>query len=127
MVVNLALINEQTGVALDFARELGYYFGVEGGESWSEGSQRGRMVLPTVAPGRYYLRVEPEGNPTDRSPVDYSIHVRRDRPVWAFYGIALLLLGAPPLLVTLRHASFEHKRWSESDHAEDDEDEDDED
>jgi hypothetical protein len=128
MVVNLALINDQTGVALDFARELGYYFGVEGGESWHEGSQGGRVVLPTVTPGRYYLRVEPEGNPSDRSLVDYGIHVRRDRPAWGFYGIALLLLAAPPLLVTLRHASFEHARWSESDHAgDDDEDEEDDD
>ncbi len=116
MHVNLALINDETGEGLDFARELEYYFGVEDGSSWAEGSTRNSIVLPTVAPGRYYLRVEPEGNPGDRSLVDYSIRIRRDRPAWPFYGIALALLIVPPLLVTWRYASFERARWAESDY-----------
>lgn len=124
MHVSLALINEETGEGLDFDRELEYYFGVEDGSSWREGSPRGSIVLPTVAPGRYYLRVEPDGNPGDRSPIDYSIRVRRDRPAWLFYAIALGLLAVPPLLVTWRYAAFEHRRWSESDYAGDDEDDD---
>jgi hypothetical protein len=124
MHVSLALINNETGEGLDFDRDLEYYFGVEDGSSWQEGSPRGSIVLPTVAPGRYYLRVEPDGNPGDRSPIDYSIRVRRDRPAWLFYAIALGLLAVPPLLVTVRYASFEHTRWSESDYAENDEDDD---
>jgi hypothetical protein len=127
MLVNLALINEETGVALDFGRALEYYFGVEGGESWSEGSRRGSVVLPTVPAGRYYLRVEPEGDAASRAQVDYSIQVRRDRPVWALYGIALVLLFIPPLAVTLRHASFEHQRWSQSDYGGDEEEDDEDD
>jgi hypothetical protein len=128
MLVNLALINEETGVALDFGQALEYYFGVEAGESWSEGSRYGRVVLPSVPAGRYYLRVEPEGDAASRTQVDYSVVVRRDRPAWALYGIALVLLFIPPLAVTLRHASFEHTRWAQSDYGggddEDDEDED---
>jgi hypothetical protein len=128
MLVNLALINEETGVALDFGRELEYYFGVEAGESWSEGSRQGGVVLPSVPAGRYYLRVEPEGDAASRTQVDYSLRVRRDRPAWGLYGIALVLLFIPPLAVTLRHAAFEGKRWSQSDYGGDDEDdEDDED
>jgi hypothetical protein len=129
MLVNLALINEETGVALDFGQALEYYFGVEAGESWSEGSRYGRVVLPSVPAGRYYLRVEPEGDAASRTQVDYSVVVRRDRPAWGLYGIALVLLFIPPLAVTLRHASFEHQRWTQSDYGGGDEgdDEDDED
>jgi hypothetical protein len=126
MHVSLALINDQTGVALDFDRELEYYFGVESGESWHEGSPGNSIVLPTVAAGRYYLRVEPDGNPGDKTLVDYSIRVRRDRPAWLFYGIAFGLLLLPPVAVTWRQAAFERERWSQSDHAPSD-DEDDED
>jgi hypothetical protein len=121
----LALINEETGEALDFERGLEYYFGVEDGESWSSGSTRGGVRVPSVPAGRYYLRVEPEGDPASRVPVQYNIRVRRDPPAWGFYGIALGLLLVPPLLVTWRHASFERQRWSQSDHAPSD-DEDDE-
>jgi hypothetical protein len=127
MVVNLALINEETGVALDFGQALEYYFGVEAGESWSEGSRYGRVVLPSVPAGRYYLRVEPEGDAASRAQVDYSVRVRRDRPAWGLYGIALVLLFIPPLAVTLRHAAFEGQRWNQSDYGGGDEDEEDDD
>jgi hypothetical protein len=111
-----ALINEDTNVALDFGRELEYYFGVEDGESWSSGSKRGRVVVPTVPPGRYYLRVEPEGQPGSRVPVSYFIHVARDVPVWWEYGVVLALLILPPIVLTWRETAFEQKRWAESDY-----------
>jgi hypothetical protein len=125
MYVNLALINEQTNVALDFGRELEYYFGVEDGESWSSGSKSGRLVVPTVPAGRYYLRVEPEGDAANRVPISYSLHVKRDTPVWWLYGGALLLLAVPPLWITWRHSAFEQRRWAESDYGGGDEEDDD--
>ena len=33
----MALVNVETGEALDFGIELSYYSGVEDGEAWSEG------------------------------------------------------------------------------------------
>jgi hypothetical protein len=125
MFVNLSLINEGTNVALDVGRELEYYFGVEDGESWSSGSRRGNIVVPSVPPGHYYLRVEPEGDAASQTPVTYSIVVRRDSPVWVFYGIAIGLLAVPPLLISWRHHAFEHRRWSESDYGGGSDDEDD--
>lgn len=113
--LSLALINDEKGDALDFGRELEYYFGVEDGESWSSGSQRDDVIVPSVPAGRYYLRVEPEGDPANRMPVDYSIRVRRDKPVWSYYGVALLLLAIPPIWVTFRYSAFERERWSQSD------------
>jgi hypothetical protein len=112
---SLALIDDEKGDALDFGRELEYYFGVEDGESWSSGSPRDDVIVPSVPAGRYYLRVEPEGDPSNRTAVDYSIRVRRDKPVWTFYGVALLLLAIPPLRITWRYFTFERERWSQSD------------
>jgi hypothetical protein len=127
MFVNLALVNETTNVALDFGRELEYYFGVEDGESWSSGSRRGRVVVPNVPAGRYYLRVEPEGDTATRTPIVYSIEVRRDTPVWLFYGVALGLLAVPPLFISWRHHAFERRRWYESDYGGDDDDDEEDD
>lgn len=57
---NLTLINEDTGDAFDFGREVSYYAGVDSDGNWSEGGQSSTATIPRLAPGRYYLRVEPE-------------------------------------------------------------------
>jgi hypothetical protein len=94
---------------------VSFYSGYDSDGSWSEGKQTDSVVVPSVQPGNYYLRIEPE---VDRShaPVVYSVDVRRDVPVSAFYGIGFLALLIPAILVTWRSVSFERSRWSESDH-----------
>jgi hypothetical protein len=57
---NFALINEGTGDAFDFGREVSYYSGVDSDGSWTEGGQSSKATIPHVPAGRYYLRVEPE-------------------------------------------------------------------
>ena len=113
--VNYALINQDTSQAWDFGREVSFYSGYDSDGSWSEGKQTDSVVVPSVPPGNYYLRIEPE---VDRShaPMVYSVDVRRDVPVSAFYGIGFLALLIPAILVTWRSVSFERSRWSESDH-----------
>ena len=64
MYVGYALINDETGQTFEFAREVSYYYGVEDGESWTEGAPTDTVALPSVPPGRYFLRVEPEGDRT---------------------------------------------------------------
>jgi predicted RNA-binding Zn-ribbon protein involved in translation (DUF1610 family) len=118
---NLALINADTGDALDFGREVSYYYGTDSDGRWTEGSRKDAAVLPTVAPGHYYLRVEPETESNSR-PVSYSLTVLRDVPSPLYYLIALGLLIVPPVLVTIRSASFEARRWQESDYPNDDDD-----
>lgn len=130
---NLALISDDTGEALDVGREVSYYAGVEDGESWTEGSTSAEVVLPTVPPGTYYLRVEPEG-PELTLPVDYRVRVVRDRPATLWYVLAAVVLAIPPMVASWRAMTFEAQRWNESDSggddaggsAEDDDDDDDE-
>ena len=115
---NFALINSETGDALDFGREVSYYSGVDSDGRWTEGSATDVARLPSVAAGTYYLRVEPEGQGGAGPPVNYALRIRRDVPSPLFYILAVCALLVPPILVTLRAASFEAKRWQESDFAE---------
>ena len=116
MYVSYALINESTGQAFDFGREVSYYHGHDSDGAWSEGSVNDSVAVPSVPPGRYYLRVEPEGDP-GYGVTYYTVTLKRDVPQYSLYAIALGALLLPAVLVTWRTISFEHMRWAESDHA----------
>ena len=113
--LNYALINVDTGQAFDFGREVSYYHGYDSDGSWSEGSSNDSVAVPKVPPGRYYLRVEPEGDP-GYGVTYYTVNVKRDVPQYSLYALALGALLLPAILLTWRTLSFEHMRWSESDH-----------
>jgi hypothetical protein len=113
---NLALINEETGQAFDFGREVSYYTGRDSDGAWTEGSVRDSVRIPSVAPGRYYLRVEPESAPNAQS-VIYDLRLRRSVPSVGLFWAAALLLLIPPALVSWRALTFERRRWQESDFA----------
>jgi hypothetical protein len=114
---NLALIDDRNGTAYDFGREVSYYYGYDSDGSWSEGARSDRSYLPSIPAGRYYLRVQPEGDAKYRGLVGYTLRVRRDVPRFLYYMIALFLLLIPPALAVFRHWSFESARWKESDYA----------
>jgi hypothetical protein len=109
--LHLTLIHEE-GRAYDFGREISYYRGVEGGESWSEGSPLDEAVLPAIPPGKYYLRIETE-SPAPQ--VNYRIQVYRDVPQWFFFFLTLGALAFLPLVMKWRSSRFEAARWAESD------------
>lgn len=109
---SFALINDETGQAFDFAREVSYYRDSDG----NEGSPNNTVMIPSVPSGKYYLRVEPE---MDRgaTPVSYELIVRRDVPNHLFFWLASVFLLIPPIIKTIRAATFESQRWRESDYA----------
>jgi hypothetical protein len=129
---DFALINDSTGTAYDFGRELSFYYGSDQDGPWTEGSNHDRALIPTVPGGRYYVRVQPQGQPVgaplrfggiehaDLSAVTYTLRLRRDVPWATAYVIALLLLVVPPVFLVTRNMSFEHARWQESDYADED-------
>jgi len=117
----LALINDSTGDVYDFGRELSSYYGYDSDGYWSEGSPNDRALIPSVPPGRYYLRVQPEGPPGGAFwAVTYGLRLRRDVPWGLAYLFAFILLSMPPAALLLRNMSFEHARWQESDYADED-------
>jgi hypothetical protein len=111
--LNLALIDESSGHAYDFGREISYYFGRDSDGSWSEGKTDDEATLPAIPAGRYYLRIEPENGGDS---VSYSIGVYRDVPRWTFFVLAVLALVSVPGYVFWRQRYFEIQRWAESDH-----------
>jgi hypothetical protein len=115
LYLSYALIDEDTGQAYDFGREVSYYSGVDSDGPWAEGSPHDRVVLPSIPPGRYYLRVEPESDARSGA-MRYSVTVTRDVPVLGIYLAALGALLLPALLISWRTYNFEQMRWAESDH-----------
>jgi hypothetical protein len=111
---NLALINEETGEAYDFGREISYYHGFDSDGSWSEGSRRDSATLGSIPPGKYYLRVEPEMDAGHA--VAYTLVVERDVPQFSWFWLAAIALIVPPAFLTTRGWSFEYRRWRDSDY-----------
>jgi hypothetical protein len=115
---SMALINEQTGQGYDFGREVGYYHGVDGGESWTEGKKGDSVVIGSVPSGRYYLLVQPEMDPAARGKtMRYEVHVRRDVPDYLPFVFVPFLLLIPPIIKSFRKVGFESRRWQESSYA----------
>jgi hypothetical protein len=118
---DLALVNEATGDTRTVGREISYYHGGTSTDRWWEGSRGESVVMGRVPAGRYLLRVEMAGDTTEAArsapPVSVTLTVRRDVPMYAPYGFALLALVLPALVSPLRKSSFEQRRWAESDHA----------
>lgn len=112
LYLGYALIDEESGRAYDFGREISYYYGRDSDGSWSEGGQKDEAVLPAVPAGRYYLRIEPDGP----VPAHYTVAVARDVPRTTFFVLALGALFIVPGFLFWRQRSFEVQRWSESDH-----------
>lgn len=124
---DFALINDDTGTAYDFGREVSYYYGSDSDGSWSEGSNESKVFIPTVPPGRYYLRVEPEMDTSSSTSsrvtrsgfvntMRYEISLRHDVPNYSWFWIAALLLFLPPVFYTVRARKFDVQRWMQSDY-----------
>ncbi|HEU0124527.1 MAG TPA: DUF4178 domain-containing protein [Bryobacteraceae bacterium] len=121
--ISMALINEETGEAFDFGRQVSYYHGVDGGESWTEDSRDDAATLPSIPGGLYYLRLEPETEaPTGAAaalaqrPIRYNVQLVRDVPFYFRYFLGIFLLLLPLPFMGRKGANFEALRWHESDY-----------
>ena len=115
--LNLVLVNKATADAWPASREVAYYHGRDGGESWSEGRRDDEVAFTNVPPGTYYLTVDPD------LPADQFVTVRDRLEVssagagWSNFVLVLLFLAIFPIFSRLRFAAFEVRRWAESEHA----------
>lgn len=118
-----ALINQDTGQAYDFNKEVSYYFGSDSDGAWTEGSPSASVTIPAVPAGHYYLRVEPEmdttssPNPFLRKGVSYHLTLTHDAPSFIWFVLAGALLLIPPIWYSIQAKSFEARRWMDSDYA----------
>jgi len=115
--------NEITG----FFPDISYYSGVEGGESWVEGSRSTTSYFQLPAPGEYAFNISYEGGTGETEgglgALDVSVaiseNVKTTRYLLACFGI-MFIFG---LSRWLHKYQFERNRWK--DYYEDLEDEDD--
>ncbi|HRW51441.1 MAG TPA: DUF4178 domain-containing protein [Phycisphaerae bacterium] len=120
----VAVINSNDEIVVDFTAEISYYSGVEGGESWSEGSREDIVPFKLNKPGDYRLLILGQAG-TGETPmagygVPVSITIREGIMLsryYAFFAVFCMLWVGWQIF---RKMSFEGRRWAESDAAGDD-------
>lgn len=120
--LGMSLVNTANNESVDFGESIEYYYGWDSDGHWHEGGRTTSTILSAVPGGMYRLMVEPDAGVfrnyyTGSSPVQITIQVIRNAPVWSNFWLALLLLVAYPFYVMVRNWSFETQRWADSDYA----------
>lgn len=100
-------------------KQISYYHGYSGGESWSEGSQSVHAYLKVPANGVYSLRINGEGGVGEygNTPQRVNLFISvREGVIVSRYFLDLLILGmASWLLIYVRKLMFEARRWKDED------------
>jgi Domain of unknown function (DUF4178) len=113
--VTVDLVHEATGEVRSYGAELSHYSGVDGGESWSEGSRSDTHLFGAGHSGSHVLRLEVQAPSASMPSLDVT--VAEDVFAVGQLGWVLVLLAVPGGLLALAHYAFERWRWSESDFA----------
>ncbi len=114
--LGLTLVEKNSGRAWAAQSELGYWHGVDGGESWSEGDRGQELVFRDLPAGSYYFVIDPEFSA--EKPVAVADHVTaaRDQATWSNFFFLLVFLAFFPLFSRYRINAFESARWSNADY-----------
>jgi hypothetical protein len=110
------LVDELTGRFESFEMPIEYYHGVDGGESWSEGSRTRRAYLAAPPKGKYTLALGVQWQ-EGQTPPPLHIRVREGVFRWPYFLLALLAISILPVIAVFRHLSFETQRWKDSAHS----------
>ncbi|MBF9223544.1 DUF4178 domain-containing protein [Hymenobacter ruricola] len=110
----VSLVNEQTGQGFEFTKNIEFYSGVEGGESWVEGGRDADAVLSRVPAGRYHLNFYPftEKGVTPELQVTVWADPALPSNFFVVAGLVLLL----PMVQVFRRSRHERRRWANSDY-----------
>ena len=109
------LIQEDNDEVREFSMPVEYYHGTDDGESWSEGSQSNDVTFGRVPAGSYVLRLEVQREKTTE-PAELNLVVKSGVTSVGHFFLVVSLLGLMPLIVAIRHLSFDRRRWSVSDY-----------
>jgi uncharacterized protein DUF4178 len=112
------LFNEEPegpGLVQGFALPVEYYSGIEGGESWSEGSRVNDVYLSALPEGKYTLRMEVQWEKYSQ-PQSIRVTIVQDDPRLLNLILLLILISIVPFCVMVWHLFFEMRRWQDSDY-----------
>jgi len=127
------LINKDTDEIQPFAMELGYFHGIDAGESWTEDNRHDSVYLSSPPSGKYLLRLEAIGD-RDRSiqtgapfvpfprpgaqggqsgpgPVTLHVKIEQGVPRYWLWILTCILISIVPACVVVYHIWFEKRRW----------------
>lgn len=107
------LVNEANNEVESVPIDIEFYSGVEGGESWSEGSKTQDVSLSSVPAGRYVLRVDGQWQ-NWQQPLPVTAKVEQNVTRGANFICAFVLLLIMPIIGIIRKWLFESSRWSQS-------------
>lgn len=108
------LINQDTGLVQPFAMPVEYYYGVEDGELWSEGSHSTDVFLSALPAGRYTLRLEGQWEQWQQQSPPLAVTIEQGVPRMINWLIALIVISIVPVFVFVRSRIFEGQRWKDS-------------
>lgn len=111
--LEIDLINDKNVVIESLVIPVSYYSGVEGGESWSEGSRDNDATISSVPAGKYAMRISGTTFAV-REPISVNLKVEQNVSRGVNFICSLILLAIFPILGVIRKLSFEGSRWSES-------------
>lgn len=111
------LVDVETDEAIGVGLEVDAYSGVDGGESWSEGTNPRKVLVGDVRGGKYILQAQAKFDTAGNRADSLNLTVRRDVPVYRYVFLPLAFIILFPLINLARRMSFEGKRWASSDHA----------
>lgn len=98
---------------LGLYREIAYYSGYEGGESWSEGSRGASALFRIDQPGAYYLTMELESNTSPQALPPLKISLREGVVVARYVFLLLLVCLVAGCWQPVARMVFEARRWGE--------------
>lgn len=111
--LDVDLINDKNDEVESVNIPLEFYSGVDGGESWSEGSNNDDATVSSLPGGQYTLRIAGTWEKW-QTPMPVEITVEQGINRGVNFCCAFLLLLIAPILGILRKWSFEASRWKDS-------------
>lgn len=122
VALSVAFLDEDENVVMDADQTVEYYHGVEGGESWSEGSRSDSTFFVLTGPKKYRLNVfgeagtwSPRGESKTTSGAAVQMQLYRDSVPVRYFVIASLLALIYPVWEFGRKLLFESRRWPSDD------------
>jgi hypothetical protein len=110
------IINEETGLVQSFSMPIEYYHGVDGGESWTEGSKTSTVHLSALPAGVYTLRIETQWERWQQ-PVSIEVGVQQGVPRLSHMFIVMGIVSIIPIILCIHYLSFDKRRWEDSDYS----------
>ena len=116
IALNVALVNSRMEVVEEMEGDVSYYHGVEGGESWSEGSTSSTSHYKSPPPGSYQLLVKAtcgSGNVGRCLGEELAVRVHQGVVLSRYFLLAFIFSLCFPVFEFVRKQMFETRRWAE--------------